>query len=55
MCNPPPPQKEGAGVGCPIQQRNFVTFTVEDPAHYSERTLVRAEYGYPKGSPNTNS
>jgi hypothetical protein len=24
-------------------------------AHDSGRTLVRAEYGYPKGSPNTNS
>jgi hypothetical protein len=31
------------------------TFPVEDLAHDSGRTLVRAEYGYPKGSPNTNS
>jgi hypothetical protein len=27
---------------------------VEDLAHDSGRALVRAEYGYPKGSPNTN-
>jgi hypothetical protein len=28
---------------------------IESLAHDSGRTLVRAEYGYPKGSPNTNS
>jgi hypothetical protein len=31
------------------------TFPIESLAHDSGRTLVRAEYGYPKGSPNTNS
>jgi hypothetical protein len=29
--------------------------SIESLAHDSGRTLVRAEYGYPKGSPNTNS
>jgi hypothetical protein len=29
--------------------------TLESLAHDSGRTLVRAEYGYPKGSPDTNS
>jgi hypothetical protein len=38
-----------------IQHRNFVTFAVEDLSHDSGRALVRVEYGYPKGSPNTNS
>jgi hypothetical protein len=28
------------------------TFPAEDLEHDSGRTLVRAEYGYPKGSPN---
>jgi hypothetical protein len=28
---------------------------MESLARVSGRTLVRAEYGYPKGSPNTNS
>jgi hypothetical protein len=28
---------------------------IESLAHHSGRTLVCAEYGYPKGSPNTNS
>jgi hypothetical protein len=28
---------------------------IESLAHDSGRTLVCAEYGYPKGSPNTNS
>jgi hypothetical protein len=41
--------------GFHIQHRNFGTFLIEDLAHDSGRTLVRAEYGYPKGSPNTNS
>jgi hypothetical protein len=31
------------------------TLAVEDLAQDSGRTLVRAEFGYPKGSPNTNS
>jgi hypothetical protein len=30
-------------------------FRIENLAHDSGRTLVRAEYGYPKGSSNTNS
>jgi hypothetical protein len=34
---------------------DFGTFPVDDLAHDSARTFVRAEYGYPKGSPNTNS
>jgi hypothetical protein len=38
-----------------IQHRNFETFPVEDLGHDSGRTLVRAEYGYPKGFPGTNS
>jgi hypothetical protein len=38
-----------------IQHINFGMFPVEDLAHDSGRTLVRAEYGYPKKSPNTNS
>jgi hypothetical protein len=43
------------GYGFHIQHRNFGTFPVEDLAHDSGRTLVRAKYGYPKESPNTNS
>jgi hypothetical protein len=35
--------------------RNSRTFPTESLAHDSGRTLVSAEYGYPKGSPNTNS
>jgi hypothetical protein len=31
------------------------TFPIKSFAHDSERTLVCAKYGYPKGSPNTNS
>jgi hypothetical protein len=31
------------------------TSKIESLAHDSGRTLVCAEYGYPKGSPNTNS
>jgi hypothetical protein len=31
------------------------TFPIESSEHDSGRTLVRAEYGYPKGSPNTNN
>jgi hypothetical protein len=43
------------GYGFHIQHGNFGMFPVEDLAHDSGRTLVRAEYGYPKGSPNTDS
>jgi hypothetical protein len=32
-----------------------LTLPIESSAHDSGRTLVRAEYGYLKGSPNTNS
>jgi hypothetical protein len=39
----------------PSSHRNSGTFPVESLAHDSGRTLVRAEYGYPKGPPNTNS
>jgi hypothetical protein len=35
--------------------RNSRMFPIEIHAHDSGRTLVCAEYGYPKGSPNTNS
>jgi hypothetical protein len=30
-------------------------FPIESLVHDSGRTLVCAEYGYPKGSPNTNN
>jgi hypothetical protein len=38
-----------------FQCRNSRTFPTESLAHDSGRTLVRAEYGYRKGSPNTNN
>jgi hypothetical protein len=38
-----------------FQHRNSRTFPIESLAHDSGRTLVCAEYGYPKWSPNTNS
>jgi hypothetical protein len=41
--------------GFHFQHRNFRTFPIESLPHDSGRTLVCAEYGYPKGSPNTNS
>jgi hypothetical protein len=37
------------------KHRNSRTFQIESLAHDSGRTMVCAEYGYPKGSPNTNS
>jgi hypothetical protein len=43
------------GYGDHLQHRNSATFPVEDLAYDSGRTLVRAKYGYPRGSPNTNS
>jgi hypothetical protein len=43
------------GYGFHFQQINFRTLPIESSAHDSERTLVCTEYGYPKGSPNTNS
>jgi hypothetical protein len=38
-----------------FQQGNSRTFPTESLAHDSGHNLVRAEYGYPKGPPNTNS
>jgi hypothetical protein len=35
--------------------KNPRTLLIESLVHDSGRTSVRAEYGYPKGSPNTNS
>jgi hypothetical protein len=43
------------GYGFHIQRRHFITFPVEDLVKDSGCTLVCAEYGYPKRSPNTNS
>jgi hypothetical protein len=43
------------GYGLHFQHRNLRTFPIESLAHDSGRTLVCAEYGYPKGSPTTNS
>jgi hypothetical protein len=43
------------GYGFHFQRRNSRTFPIESLAHDSERTSVCAEYGYPKGSPDTNS
>jgi hypothetical protein len=40
--------------GLYFKYRNPRTFPVYGFAHDCRRTLVRAEYGYPKGSPNTN-
>jgi hypothetical protein len=48
-------QNTTLGYGFHFQHRNFGTFPLKDLAHDSERTLVRAEVGYPKESPNTNS
>jgi hypothetical protein len=38
-----------------FQHRNSRTLPIEIFAHDSGRTLVCAEYGYPKESPHTNS
>jgi hypothetical protein len=43
------------GHGFHFQHTNSRTFPIESLAHDSGRTLVLAEYGYPKESPNTNS
>jgi hypothetical protein len=43
------------GYGFHFQHRNPRTFPIESLAHESGRALVRAEYGYPKGSSNTNN
>jgi hypothetical protein len=41
--------------GIHFQHRNSRKLAIESLAHDSGRTLICAEYGYPKGSPNTNS
>jgi hypothetical protein len=41
--------------GFHFQHRHFRMFPLENLVHDSGRTLVRVEYGYPKGSPYTNS
>jgi hypothetical protein len=43
------------GNGFHFQHRNSRMFPIESLAHDSGHTLVCAEYGYPKKSPNTNS
>jgi hypothetical protein len=43
------------GYGFHFLHRNSRTFPIESLAHDSGRTLVCAEYVYPKGSPDTNS
>jgi hypothetical protein len=43
------------GYGFHFQHRNSITFPIESLEHDSGRTLVCAEYGCPKGSPNINS
>jgi hypothetical protein len=47
--------KQNLGYGFHFQHRNPRPFPIDSLAHDSGRALVRAEYGYPKGSPNTNS
>jgi hypothetical protein len=48
-------QNATLGYGFHFQHRNYRTFPIESLAHDSGRTLICAEYGYLKGSPNTNS
>jgi hypothetical protein len=43
------------GYGFHFQHRNSTTFPIESLAYDSGSTSVCAEFGYPKGSPNTNS
>jgi hypothetical protein len=43
------------GYGFRFQHRNPRTLPIERLAHDSGRTSVRAECGYPKGSPSTIS
>jgi hypothetical protein len=43
------------GYGFHFQHRNPKMLPIESFVHDSGRTLVRAEYCYPKGSPDTNS
>jgi hypothetical protein len=48
-------QNTTLGYSFHLKHRNPRMFPIESFAHHSGRTLVCAEYGYPKGSPNTNS
>jgi hypothetical protein len=48
-------QNATLGYGFHFQHRNSRAFPIESLAHDSGHTLVCAEYGYPKGSPNINS
>jgi hypothetical protein len=41
--------------GFHFQHRHSRMFPIESLVHDNGRTLVCVEYGYPKGSPNTNS
>jgi hypothetical protein len=43
------------GYGSHFKHRTPRTFPIQSFVHDCRRTLVHAEYGYPKGSPNTNS
>jgi hypothetical protein len=43
------------GYGFHFQHRNSRMVPIESLVHDSGTALVCAEYGYPKGSPNTNS
>jgi hypothetical protein len=43
------------GYGLHFKHRNTRTLPIYSFAHDCGRALVRAEYGYLKGSPNTNS
>jgi hypothetical protein len=38
-----------------FQNKNSRTFPIESFPHDSGSALVRSEYGFPKGFPNTNS
>jgi hypothetical protein len=48
-------QNTALGYGFHFQHRHSRTFPNESLTYDSGRTLVCAEYGYPKGSPNTNA
>jgi hypothetical protein len=43
------------GYGFHLKHRNHRTLSIYSFAHDCRRILVRAEYGHPKGSPNSNS
>jgi hypothetical protein len=44
-----------SGVRLPLPTKEPRTLQIESFAHGSGHTLICAEYGYPKGSQNTNS